>query len=64
MDEAATKLSAEAGGCVFRDGYGDKLSLRGALGVILDQGIWCWGIGSSGGGIQILYVSKSNSTTM
>ncbi len=61
MEEAATKLSAEAGGCVFRDGYGDKLSLRGALGVILDQGIRCWATGSSGGGIFRVSKSKCHS---
>lgn len=36
----ATKHSAESGGCVFREGYEDKFSLRNALHVILDQGKW------------------------
>lgn len=58
-EEEATKLSAEAGG----EGYGDKFCVRGALSVILDQGMWCRG-GSSGGGIQSIYVSESTNTTI
>lgn len=28
IEEVATKRPAEEGGCVFREGYGDKFSLR------------------------------------
>lgn len=45
MERAATNLSAEAGGSVFTEGYKDRFFLLGAVGVILDQGIFCWWIG-------------------
>lgn len=41
IEEAATKRSAKEGGCVFRQCYGDKFSLRKAL--IINQVVLCEG---------------------